>query len=165
MLLLLLLLVLLLLLRLLLRRRLLRRRRRRPHNNNHIRNHCNYITPHCTTTTTTTTTTSTVQLQLQLHCAASNCVLVHRFIRSAIHHSQQLVHYRFPILSLKLPPPPCAVHTGIYPDINRSFVVIIVSKRAAAILLLKSPWNLLQNPIRPDCTRSNWARGVESPIL
>ena len=37
------------------------------------------------------------QLQLQLHCAASNCLSVHWFIRSAIRHSQQATSYRFPI--------------------------------------------------------------------
>ena len=57
-------------------------------------------------------TKSTFELQLQLHCAASKCLSVHRFIRSAIHHSQEPPS---PIcfLSLQLPLPPCAVHTGI----------------------------------------------------
>ena len=48
----------------------------------------------CGTTTTSVFTTTTtfqlqVQLQLQLHCAASNHVSVHQWVRSAIHDSQQ----------------------------------------------------------------------------
>ena len=41
--------------------------------------------------------TSTFQLQLQLQWTASNCLSVHRFIRSVIHHSQQPTSYRFPV--------------------------------------------------------------------
>ena len=63
--------------------------------------------------TSTTTTTTTTTFQLQLHCAASNRLSVHQWVRSAIHHSQQRTS---PIgfLSLKLPPQPCAVLAGIH---------------------------------------------------
>ena len=54
------------------------------------------------------TSTTTTTLQLQLHCAASNHLSVHQWVRSAVHDSQQQTS---PIgfLSLKLPRPPCAV--------------------------------------------------------
>ena len=69
---------------------------------------------HSTTTTTATTTTTItfqlhvrLQIQIQLHCGASNHLSVHQWVHSAIHGSQQQTSYS--LLSLKLPPPPCAV--------------------------------------------------------
>ena len=38
-----------------------------------------------------------MQLQLQLHCATSNHLSVHQWVRSTIHHSQQPTSYRFSI--------------------------------------------------------------------
>ena len=75
-----------------------------------------------TTTTTTIKITTTqlhfialqlqLQLQLHLHCAASNHFSIHQWICSAIHDSQQPTSYS--LLSLKLPPAPCAVDIGLH---------------------------------------------------
>ena len=53
-----------------------------------------------------------IKLLLQLHCPASNHCSIHQLICCAIHDCQQRTS-PISFLSLKLPPPPCAVHTGM----------------------------------------------------
>ena len=100
--------------------------------NNNSNNNNHYTTPHCTTTNTTATKTTTVtvqlqsQLQLQLHCAACSYWSAHQLVRCTIHRSQQRTSPTGS-LSIKLPPPPCAVLlVGIYLQSSHSHIYMFI---------------------------------------
>ena len=61
---------------------------------------------------------------------ASNHLSIRQWICFAIHDSQQPTSYSY-LLSLKLPPPPCAVHTGSY--------VGMITKNNLHMLICREP--------------------------